>query len=130
MELKEDLISPPQSQLLDREAWSGVRAYKSCYCCHGTGYVVRVERVLKLPHPFTRPMLCKRIGCTAVARVQIDPRMVDDRLTPEECQELHELGLVDWQEAERNWHENRQKAQIEKMSEGATKRLGEEGSLL
>jgi hypothetical protein len=125
MELKKDLIFPPQPQLLDKEAWSGVRTYKSCYCCHGTGYVVRTERVLKSPHTFTRPILCKRIGCTAASRVQVNPSIVDDRLTPSECQELHELGLADWQAADKNWHESRQKALLKQMSEGATKRIEE-----
>ena len=123
MELKDDLIPPPQPQLLDREAWSGVRAYQSCYCCHGTGYLVRVERVLKSPHPFTRPILCQRLGCTAAARVQVDPSIVDDRLTPQECQELHEQGQADWEAADRNWHQNRHQALLNQMIEGATKSL-------
>lgn len=120
---KQDLVPPPRPQLLDKVAWSGVSAFKSCYCCHGTGYVVRVERVLSDPHIFTRPILCKRFGCTAASRVQVTPQIVDDRLTPQECQELHELGLAHWQAADRNWHSGRQRALVEQMSASATKSL-------
>ena len=125
MELKQDLIAVPTAQLLTQEAWSGLRAYKRCYCCHDTGYVVRVEKVLKSPHIFSRPILCTRIGCTGSDRVQTDPRIVDDRLTPSECQELHERGLADWQEAGRIWHENRQKELIKKMSSQAVQSLND-----
>jgi hypothetical protein len=123
MELKEDLISQPKSQLLDREAWSGVRAYQSCYCCQGTGYVVRVERVLQSTSIFTRPILCKRIGCTAASEVQVDPCLVDDRLTPQECQLLHEQGLADWQAADKLWHQNRQQAKVKELTDQATHSL-------
>lgn len=123
IEPKEDLISSPQAQSVERVAWSGVKAYATCYCCHGTGYVVRVERVLLSPHTFTRPILCKRLGCTASSKVQNDPSMVDTRLTPTECQELHELGLADWQSADKNWHEQRQQALLLSLSEKATKKL-------
>ena len=123
---KKDLVSPPQPQRPDQVAWSGVEAYKSCYCCHGTGYVVRIERILSDPHIFTRPVLCKRVGCTAASKVQVAEQIVDNRLTPQECQELHKLGLADWHSADRNWHESRQRALIEQMSAPATKSLRDE----
>lgn len=119
---KSDLVYSLKNNQQERLAWSAIRTYQ-CYCCHDTGYVVRVERVLKETHLFTRPMLCKRIGCTAGINVQNDPKVVDTRLTPEECRELHELAKQDWLKSEANWHEQRQQILVKKISEEATKKI-------
>lgn len=119
MDLKENLIASPKVVKQERLAWSGLQTY-SCYCCHDTGYVVRIERVLQTHHLFSRPILCKRIGCTAAIQVQTNPKIVDTRLTPEECKELHDWGKQDWSESEANWHLSRQQQRIQKMTEQAT----------
>jgi len=69
MELRENPVPVPKAQADDKEAWSALKAYK-CYCCQDTGYVVRIERVLRNPHLFSRPILCQRVGCAASAKVQ------------------------------------------------------------
>ncbi len=122
MELRENPVPAPKAQADDKEAWSGLKAYK-CYCCQDTGYVVRIERVLRNPHLFSRPILCQRVGCAASAKVQDSQSIVDRQLTPEECRELHEIGRDDWLQTEANWHQQRQKALLKLWSEQATKGL-------
>ncbi len=122
MELRENPVPVPKAQADDKEAWSALKAYK-CYCCQDTGYVVRIERVLRNPHLFSRPILCQRVGCAASAKVQDGQSIVDRQLTPEECRELHEIGRDDWLQTEANWHQQRQKALLMLWSEQATKGL-------
>lgn len=122
MELRENPVPVPKAQADDKEAWSALKAYK-CYCCQDTGYVVRIERVLRNPHLFSRPILCQRVGCAASAKVQDGQSIVDRQLTPEECRELHEIGRDDWLQTEANWHQQRQKALLKLWSEQVTKGL-------
>lgn len=122
MQRKPDLVTPPNPETLDTEAWSATKNYK-CLCCNDTGYVVRIERVLESHSIWSRPILCTRLGCTGSQKVQNTSDICDKRLTPNECQELHEIALEDWRKTEATWHEQRQLKRLQSLSKDATKSI-------
>lgn len=72
-----------------------------CFCCQDTGFVVRQELVLdgycdgsgsEFYAPTDYPLLCK--ACDG--QYQHSHLAVDDRLTPQQCRDIHSARHDDW----------------------------------
>jgi len=66
-----------------------------CHCCRDSGLIVWPDKVIDGYHELEDlPVLCNRPGCSAAS--QWRGMGLDERISPEVCQLLHDLSVEDW----------------------------------
>ena len=71
-----------------------------CYCCEDTGYIVTKLVKLIIPdYKYTSDKIpvCNRRECQGRNNIGNFYEQQDDRFDEQTCEQLHQIGLADWQ---------------------------------
>ncbi|MFM6207161.1 hypothetical protein, partial [Planktothrix sp.] len=77
-----------QEQTIYQPSWQ-------CYCCRESGLIIWPYKVIEGYQEIgDLPLLCNRPGCSAASHLR--QMGLDERVSPEICQLLHDFSVEDW----------------------------------
>jgi len=77
-----------QEQQIYQPSWQ-------CHCCRDSGLIIWPDKVIEgYQEMEDLPVLCNRPGCSAASHLR--QMGLDERVSPEICQLLHDFSVEDW----------------------------------